>query len=383
MSGESLTMMAVGDLILSMPEPESYFNFVAPVLRSGDIVIGHGEIPYTKRPVRTTDTISAQDPESMRGLTFAGFNVITLAGNHMWDAGIPGIEDTITWLRNHGIAYVGAGMNIDEARRPVVMERKGVKVGVLSYNCVGPKETWATSDKPGCAYVHILTHYELDHAVPGGPPTVYTFADPDSLDAMIDEIHNLRTLCDVLVVALHKGIIHTPIKLARYEQDVSRAAIDAGADLILGHHAHILKGIEFYKGKAIFHGLNNLVAVLRSLTPKPNQDRQNWARKRRELYNFEPDPEYPTYPFHPEARQTIIAKCIIEGGKISRISYLPCLVNKQGQPELLKNDDKGQEVFKYMGKITQGAGLNARYEWKGDEVVIYPPAQKTTGFPRG
>ena len=371
MSGKSLTMMAVGDLILSMPDPESYFKFVAPLLRSGDVVIGHGEIPYTTRPVRTTDTISAQDPDSMRGLTFAGFNVITLAGNHMWDAGVPGIKDTIAWLRNNGIAYVGAGMNIDEARRPVVIERKGTRVGVLSYNCVGPKETWATSDKPGCAYVHILTHYELDHAVPGGSPIVYTFADPDSLDAMIDDVHNLRPLCDVLVVALHKGIIHTPIKLARYERDISRAAIDAGADLILGHHAHILKGIEFYKGKAIFHGLNNLIAVLRSLTPKPNQDHQAWARKRRELYNFEPDPEYPAYPFHPEARQTMIAKCIIEGGKISRLSYLPCLVNKKSQPELLKNDERGQEVFKYMDKITQGAGLNARYKWEGDEVVIY------------
>jgi poly-gamma-glutamate synthesis protein (capsule biosynthesis protein) len=188
---------------------------------------------------------------------------------------------------------------------------------------------------------------------------------------MIDDVHNLRPLCDVLVVALHKGIIHTPIKLARYERDISRAAIDAGADLILGHHAHILKGIEFYKGKAIFHGLNNLIAVLRSLTPKPNQDRQAWARKRRELYNFEPDPEYPAYPFHPEARQTMIAKFIIEGGKIYRLSYLPCLVNKKSQPELLKNDERGQEVFKYMDKITQGAGLNARYKWEGDEVVIY------------
>ena len=79
MSGKSLTMMAAGDLILSMPEPESYFKFVAPVLRSGDVVIGHGEIPYTTRPVRTSDTISAQDPDAMRGLTFAGFNVITLA----------------------------------------------------------------------------------------------------------------------------------------------------------------------------------------------------------------------------------------------------------------------------------------------------------------
>jgi poly-gamma-glutamate capsule biosynthesis protein CapA/YwtB (metallophosphatase superfamily) len=63
----------------------------------------------------------------MRGLTSAGFNIITLAGNHRWNTGVPGIEETIAWLRNNGIAYVGAGMNINEARRPAVIERKGTK----------------------------------------------------------------------------------------------------------------------------------------------------------------------------------------------------------------------------------------------------------------
>lgn len=370
MTEKNLTLMAVGDIILKNQNPESYFTLVAPTLRSGDVVIGQGEIPYTNRPVRTTETMSAEDPESMNGLTFAGFNVITLTGNHLWDAGEPGIEDTIAWLKEHNIIPVGAGMNISEARRPAIIEKKKTRVGILSYNCVGPRETWASPTKPGCAYVNVLTHYELDHAVPGGTPIVYTFSDPDTLDSMLDDIRNLRTLCDVLVVSLHKGIIHTPAVLARYELDLSHAAIDAGADLILGHHAHILKGIEVYKGKVIFHGLNQLVATLPSLAPKPNQDPKSWAQKRKRLYNFEPDPENPNYPFHPDSKQTIIAKYLVEDGKIKKVSYLPCLINKKGQPEILKHDERGEKIFDYMVKITTAADLKARFEWDGDEVLI-------------
>jgi poly-gamma-glutamate capsule biosynthesis protein CapA/YwtB (metallophosphatase superfamily) len=247
-------MSASSDVILKLPDPSTYFAHVAPVLRSGDVVIGNNEIPYTKRPVRTTSIQSAEDPDALEALKYAGFNVVTLAGNHVWDAGVPGIEDTLAWFRAHGIACAGAGMNLQEARQPALLEKGGTVFGVLNDNCVGPKDTWATRDKPGCAYVHVLTHYELDHAVPGGTAAVYTFAEPESLDAMVEDIAKARAQCDVLVVSLHKGIIHTRATLARYERDVSRAAIDAGADLVLGHHAHILKGIEIYKGKAIFHG---------------------------------------------------------------------------------------------------------------------------------
>lgn len=261
-------------------------------------------------------------------------------------------------------------MNITEAKRSIVIEREGTKFGFLSYNCVGPKETWAAANKPGCAYVDILTHYELDHANPGGPPSIYTFAEPNSLRAMVNDIKQLRPLCDILLVSLHKGLVHMPIKLAAYDREVSFAAIDAGADLILGQHAHILKGIEMYKGKAIFHGLCNFVAFLPSLAPKPNQDLHSWAKRRIELFGFLPDPDYPTYPFHPEAIYTIIAKCKIQKGKIVKTSYLPCLVNKQGQPEVLQRDARGQQVFDYMLKISQGMELTTKFEWEGDEVVV-------------
>jgi hypothetical protein len=367
MVNKNTTLMAVGDVILGGPNPENLLALAEPVLRTGDVVVGQLEVPYTNR---VFNSALGRDPSILSILASANFKVLTFVGNHTADLGVPGIEDSIAGVRKYGMAIVGAGMNIDEARKPAIIERNGVRFGFLGYNCVGPKETWASPDRPGCAYVYIITHYELDYAVPGGPPTIYTWAEYKTLGAMAEDIRKLRPLCDVLIVSLHKGVIHTPMKLMAYEQLVSYAAIDAGADVVLGHHQHILQGIEMYKGKPIFHGLCNFGTYLPGLAPKPGQDAQSWARRRRDLFGFDPDPEYPTYPFHPEAKYTIIAKCTVQNGRVSRVSYLPCLVNKQAQPDVLKHDAKGQEIFDYVDKITRGTGLNARFEWAGDEVVI-------------
>ena len=121
----------------------------------------------------------------------------------------------------------------------------------------------------------------------------------------------------------------------------------------------------------IFHGLNQLVAILLGLAPKPGQDKKSWAQKRKRLYNFEPDTENPNYPFHPDSKQTIIAKCVIEDGKIKKVTYLPCLINKIGQPEILKHDERGERIFEYMKRISAEAELKARFEWNGDEVLIH------------
>ena len=93
------------------------------------------------------------------------------------------------------------------------------------------------------------------------------------------DIEALRAQVDVLTVAFHKGVAHTPALLAMYERKVAKAAIEAGADIIVGHHAHILRGIEIYKGKPIFHGLGNFVTVTRALNVKNNASpaRLAWA----------------------------------------------------------------------------------------------------------
>ena len=367
MNRKPLIMLAVGDVTLEKPNGEFFLSKVTPVLRSGDVVVGNGEIVFTSRGIPTYPEMFPSPgcpPSNIEALTSAGFHLITLATNHIFDMGVPGIEDTITGLRNHGIATVGAGMNNDEARKPAIIERNGTRFGFLNYNCVGPKGQWATMSKPGCAYVNILSHYEITNN-PGGPPDVYTFAERRSLRAMVDDVQKLRLLCDILVVSFHKGIRLSP-KLAMYDQEVSHAAIEAGADLVLGHHT-MMKGIELYKGKAIFHGLGLFVPAIKGVTAEQIKERQSISDPNvSDVFSIQ---QYPAqYPYR---QLTMIAKCIINNGKISRLSYMPCFVNEQKQPEVLKNDEMGREVFDFMDRITREAGLNARFEWDEDEIVIH------------
>jgi hypothetical protein len=153
MSLRPLTFLAVGDVILG-PNPEYYFSPTKRVLKTADVLLGQLEVPYTNRDASAV--AQGRTPDVLGALVDSGFHIVSLAGNHLADAGLPGIKDTIAWLKKHDIAYVGAGFNLEEARRHVIIERDGTRFGFLDYNCVGPKETWATATKPGCAYLNIM-----------------------------------------------------------------------------------------------------------------------------------------------------------------------------------------------------------------------------------
>jgi len=371
MRNGAVSLLATGDLILDEPEPDSFFEPSREVLRAADLVVGHVEVPFSTR-VRHAPLVppEARDPAKLVALKRANVAAASLAANHVYDAGAGGIMDTLAGLRAQDIQPFGAGMTLDEARQPAILTRNGVRFGLLSYNCVGPKESWATASKAGGAYVHILTHYELDHAEPGGRPTTYVGADADSLLAMAEDIARLRERCDLLSVSFHKGTVHTPVKVLAYEKQVAHAAIDAGADVVLSHHAHILRGIEVYKGKPIYHGLGNFVTVTQALSTKGVSDPNAWALRRKQLFGFEPDPNTPEYPFHPESRLTLLARVTVDDRQTMRAGFVPCVINQRSQPEVVGHDDGGARVLDYVERITREAGLNADLAWQGDEVSI-------------
>lgn len=374
MPPRNLTLLLVGDLILDEPAPDRLFDRARATLERADVLAGHVEVPHTARGRESSLDVPAppSDPANLHALRRAGFHVATLAGNHIADAGPEGIEDTVAELRTLGIQTTGAGAHLADAHGPAIVERDGVRFGFLSYNCVGPRESWATSAKPGCAFVKVLTHYELDYATPGGPPTIYTFADPVTQERMAHDIATLRTQVDVVTVALHKGLGHTPATLAMYERPLSKAAIDAGADVVVGHHAHILQGIEVYRGKPIFHGLGNFVTVTRALSVDANAspERLAWAKKRRKLFGFEPDPAYPTYPFHPEAKNAMIGWCEVGPSGVIRAGFHPCWIHPDGDPEVLGASGRGPEVAAYIESISRASGLQLTCRWDGDRVVF-------------
>ena len=372
-----LVLVALGDIILG-EESEKYMAGVSDALKEADIRIGQLEVPYTSR----SDVFEGLSREPWRLSPLADcMDILTLAGNHIYDAKEEGIKDTIEWIDSHGLLHAGGGYNLEEARKPAMIEKEGCRIGVLNYNCTGPAATHAGEKKAGCAYIKVITKYELgDVANPGGPPEkIYTFPELETMEWMCEDIRQLKKECDIVAVYFHKGIVHKPVKLADYESVVSHAAIDAGASLVLSSHSHILHGIEFYKGKAIFHGLGNGVAWVPSLSPnykfaenaKKNDvfDPKGWAEKRIERFGFIPDPEYPTYPFHPEAVYTILAKCVIRDKEIKEVGCIPAIVGRDGITRTVERDKGGEEVFKYLDSITKKAGLNAGYRWKDNEIT--------------
>ncbi len=380
--------MVVGDILLGAPEAEPYFDKVRHILQAADVAVGQVEWPHTRRgQVCSSDMPApAADPDHLKAVKNAGIDIATVASNHMFDQGPFGVEDTLAGLHELGVATVGAGADIGAARKPAIVQREGVRVGVLAYNCVGPRESWATAVKAGTAYIQVMTHYELEYASPGSRPAEFSFPHPDHLEAMENDIRQLRREVDVVLVVFHKGMVRIPVKLAHYERTISRAAIDAGADAVIGHHAHVLRGVEVYKGRPIYHGVNHFVAVYAppqhatvSAGGINMHDRHAFRKAFREPAPNERDPDS-NFRYAPESRNTMIASLKVTQQGIQSAGFIPCWINREEQPEpCSQRSTRGAEVVAYIEQITRGIGSNARFTWQGNRVVFLGPdrPQKT------
>lgn len=370
-----IAVHAVGDLVLERADSFPLFEPSIPVLERADLVIGHLEIPHLVNGiVQTTDVPAIPGPPSaLDGVAAAGFDVLTLAGNHVYDYGPEGIRETIAHCAARGLRTVGTGETLDDAFQPLIAKVGGQRVGVLSVNCVGPRETWATTLKPGNAYLEIISHYDQHSANPGGAPRVFTFAEERSLSRFVAAVRAAVEQTDVLIVALHKGLVHVPAELADYERVVAHAAVDAGAAAVIAHHAHILRGVEIYADRPIFHGLGNFATVTRAFSAKDGDapERARWARRRRRLFGFDPDPAMPEYPFHPESRNTMIGVLeFSDAGDVSAF-VIPCWIDEHARPIPLGHDDRGAAVADYIRTISGDAGLDTEYTWVEDRLAVH------------
>jgi poly-gamma-glutamate synthesis protein (capsule biosynthesis protein) len=279
---------------------------------------------------------------------------VSLGGNHIADCGLQGISDTIRSLAKANIGFTGAGPTLTAARTPAQLKRGKQRIALLSYNCVGPEAAWATDTRAGCAYVRVETKDGATIA----PTAAFSEPNAASLKQMSGDIGSARRAADTVIVALHKGIVHTPSRLAPYEQRIAHAAIDAGADIVLGHHAHIVRGIELYRGKPIFHGLGNGCVVTRALSPDQDHPaRAAWARKRREIFGFEPDPAYYLAPFHPEAVNAMLGRVRMTEGEM-HVGFVAVHVEAPGRP-VIANATQAIRIQEYLQRITIDAGLPA------------------------
>jgi poly-gamma-glutamate synthesis protein (capsule biosynthesis protein) len=171
------------------------------------------------------------------------------------------------------------------------------------------------------------------------------------------------------MVSAHWGIHFKEAEIAMYQREYAYAAIEAGADVILGHHAHILKAIEIYKGKPIFYSLCNFAFDL----PLPREFLE--TRRWKEMMELNPswtiDLRYKSYPFPADSRMTMACKISISDKKVTRVSFLPTLVNEDSQPRFLSSKTpEFNRVVEYMEKVSKAEGIDIRYHVEGDEVVI-------------
>jgi hypothetical protein len=376
----ALTIAAVGDVIIMRPEPDSMFRSTGAVLRASDITFGNCETPYSEPAPRNPIARGALlgSPASVPALAgAAGFNVMSFANNHHLDYGYPAFARTLELLHENGIATCGAGANIEEARMPAIIESHGVRVGFLAYNSISLLGFEAGPEKPGAAPLRAHTVYEqVEQEQPGTKPDIWTYPNYEDLAAMVEDVKKAREQTDVLIFTCHWGLHYIGGAIADYERVIARAAIDAGADLVLGHHQHVLRGVDTYRGKLIFHGLGNFAYDLPLLEGDITSPRLKAMTSRyAEDVKFG-DPEYPRYPFSVDARKTMIVRISVRDRAIDEVEILPCIIERDNTPRLLQTDEGlHKEVVDYLKAVGEEADLKANYGCDGDRVLVRPVQQ--------
>jgi poly-gamma-glutamate synthesis protein (capsule biosynthesis protein) len=362
---DDVVIFGCGD-VGPLEEPlEPYSELVSPVLAQGDIRFAQVERVYSERgslQLHSGGAHSRLKPHMASVFTDAGFNVVSLASNHAMDWGPHAMLDTIDVLKERGIEVVGAGRNIDEARRPAVLDIKGVRVAFLAYCSILNDAYWAGPSRPGVAPLRVHTHYETFEYQPGIPPQVVTAPYEEDLLALLDDIRNAKQAADVLVLSLHWGIHFIPRMIADYQPSLAKAAFDAGADLILGHHAHVPKAIGVYGGKVCFYSLSNFMM---SSVPKSREKGEVFSKR----YGVTLDPDYPKLAYGADAKRSLIAKARVSRGGVQEVSFLPVLIDKRLRPEALRHDDaRFDDMVRYMDWASEG--FDHHFTRRGDEMII-------------
>ncbi|MDH3673442.1 MAG: CapA family protein [Gammaproteobacteria bacterium] len=301
----ALQLAAVGDIMLggsAAPElrREGYdypFALVQPILDQADVVFGNLEGPLTDAGQAAPDkryVFRSPAAKAAPALAAAGFTVMSLANNHTMDYGVDGLKQTIAALDEVGIRHAGAGMNLQQARQAAFLNSGDYTLGFLAYSLTFPESFWAQDQRPGTAFGH-ADHIRADVAA-------------------------TREQADVVVVSFHWGREATT-ELRDYQSILAHAAIDSGATVVLGHHPHILQGIEHYKDGIIFYSLGNFVFG-------------SYSRK---------------------ATRSIIALLNLQGAKVSEVRLIPVNVDNIElvfQPRLLVGE-QANEVIAELKRLSK------------------------------
>ncbi|WP_127532516.1 CapA family protein [Paenibacillus kobensis] len=243
-SGDTVKLAFVGDIMLGSTVEttmrskglEYPFSGAVDYLALADLTAGNLENPITTRgtPAQNKQYVFKGAPDLLPPLKDAGFDVVSVANNHTLDQGAEGLLDTIKHLDEAGVPSVGGGNDDTEAYAPVILEANGIKVAYLGISRVLPVTEWkADKNHPGVAEGY----------------------DPKRAVAAIEKA---KEQADLVVVMVHWGVERAENPVDE-QTNLGKQMIDAGADLIIGSHPHVLQGFEQYKGKWIAYSLGNFI----------------------------------------------------------------------------------------------------------------------------
>lgn len=370
--GEKL-LIATGDIGPNRENPDEIFDGVRMSLQEADLLFGQLEpcIAHSGTPAAQCRLPMRCRPESAAAIRRAGYDVISFATNHCMDWGRPAFFETLELLHAQGIRTIGAGADISAARRPAVVDLDGTKIGFLGYNSILPQDYWANEERPGCAPLRGITAaLPREHDQPETPVRLFSWPHPDDLDAMLDDIARLRPQVDILIVSFHWGIHFVPAVLAQYQRYAAHFAIDAGADLILGHHTHILKPMEVYKGRAIVYSMANFALEEPGRFFEGKGDLTD-SKSHQDIAALNPDMKKSKRQMPVDSYKTLYIKCVIDEKRIKRVSFVPVQLDEEAVPHTLTLDDpRFGEIVDYMRRITAEQKLDTQYTVDGGEVYL-------------
>jgi poly-gamma-glutamate synthesis protein (capsule biosynthesis protein) len=296
----SLRLYAVGDIMLFgryddiaiESDPLVVFEQLQPLLGEADVVVGNLEcvLSVAGEPRRDKLCLKA-NPSYAKALRHAGFNLLTLANNHAFDFGPEGYRDTRVHLEDAGIEIVGAGDDLNEAREPVRIDYHGIRLAVFGYchestNAVG----FVSTDGPGVA--------------------------PLVREHVLEDIDKWRSAVDHIVLVLHWGLEYSPYPTPE-QATFAKEAIDAGASLVLGHHSHMLQGIQRYKHGVIAYSLANLT-----------DSDVDWEGRRRRYVSEVQEVD----------RESILFRVELTKSEIRELDHLPLWLDDDGRPVPAEGD---------------------------------------------
>ena len=255
--------------------------------------------------------------------------------------GAAAIKHSLSLLDQHNIAHAGAGINRNEARRPAIFESTGhhIRTAFL-YVRVLADWTGGRRKNAGVATVKVYTAYEPHRRLfemPGAPATTLTHPDEKECEEIKNDIIELRKKVDVLVVYFHWGVSGRH-EVCQYQTALGRAAIDAGADLVVGSHPHVVQAVEIYKGKPIFYSLGNFIFGS----------------------DFKPARGY---------RNGLVAIAEVKNRQVVRVSIVPSAINETEQPALLEPDQS--ESAALMDNLKRLSSVfDARFIRQGERFLV-------------